>query len=196
VFRPLGLPRDGVLSVGALTPNKGFDFVIEALGCIPAGQQPRLTIISNYTEPYEQAYLERVAAEKKVTIQFQTNVSNGALVEAYNRATLVAYAPIREPLGLVPLEAMSCGTPVVGVREGGVVETVVHNEGGLLTDREPNAFAYAIQTLLNDPSRASQQGQRGRQYILTHWTWDKAMRELEDHLAATAIGYNAGREEK
>ncbi|MBC7251742.1 MAG: glycosyltransferase family 4 protein [Anaerolineae bacterium] len=190
VFRPMGLSRDGtVLSVGALTPNKGFDFVIEGLGCIPASQRPRLIIVSNYAEPRERAFLERLAAERGVTVEFKVNVDDEALVQMYNRAALVAYAPIREPLGLVPLEAMSCGTPVVGVREGGVAETVVHNEGGLLTEREPSAFARAMQTLLSEPGLASQQGQRGRQYVLAHWTWDKAVRELETHLAATATGY-------
>lgn len=195
LFRPLGLPRDGtVLSVGALTPNKGFDFIIAGLARIPARQRPRLTIVSNYAEPRERAYLERLAVERGVAVQFRVDVGNGELVEAYNRAALVVYAPIREPLGLVPLEAMSCGTPVVGVREGGIAETVVHNEGGLLTEREPSAFARAIQTLLSDPYLAGQQGQRGRQYVLAHWTWDRAVRELENHLAATVAGHTEGEE--
>jgi len=195
LFRPMGLSRDGtVLSVGALTPNKGFDFVIEGLGRIPARQRPRLIIVSNYAEPRERAYLEQMAAEQGVAVQFKVDVDDEALVQVYNRAALVAYAPIREPLGLVPLEAMSCGTPVVGVREGGVAETVVPGEGGWLTEREPSAFARAIQTLLSDPDLASQQGQRARQYVLAHWTWDGAVRELEHHLAAT-VARHTGRAE-
>jgi len=187
IFRPLGLLRDRtVLSVGALTPNKGFDSIIEGLAHIPNRMRPSLVIISNYAEPQERAYLEQLAAARGVEVSFRTGVSNGELVEAYNRAALTAYTPHREPLGLVPLESMACGTPVVGVREGGVQETVRHGETGFLVERRAEALAQAMQTLLDDPERARRYGEEGRRYVEREWNWERAVRKLEKHLESLA----------
>jgi len=186
-FRPLGLPRDGfVLSVGALTPNKGFDTIIAGLGRVPKEQRPSLMIISNYAEAQERAYLEELAAIQSVELTLRTDVGDEALVNAYNRAAIVAYAPVREPLGLVPLEAMACGTPVVGVREGGVAETVRHGETGLLVERRPEDVASALERLLDSPALSRELGQAGRRVVETEWDWTRAIRSLEEHLAAVA----------
>jgi len=182
-FRPLGLPHDGtVLSVGALTSNKGFDFIIEGLARISKEQRPSLVIISNYAEPRERAYLEGLAAEQDVAVTFRVGADDEELVEAYNRAALVVYAPVREPLGLVPLEAMACGTPVVGVREGGVAETVQHGETGLLVERRPEALAQALQRLLDNRPLARRLGEQGRQHVCEMWGWSRAVDLLEQHL--------------
>lgn len=182
-FHPLGLPRDGfVLSVGALTPNKGFDTIIAGLGRVPKEQRPSLMIISNYAEAQERAYLEELARAGEVDLSFQAGVGDEALVDAYNRAAMVAYAPVREPLGLVPLEAMACGTPVVGVKEGGVAETVQHGETGILTERDAEAFAQAFLKLLADEALAHRFGLQGREYVCKAWDWDKAVETLEQHL--------------
>ncbi len=52
---------------------------------------------------------------------------------------------------MVPLEAMSCGTPVVGVNEGGVLETIINRKTGILTNRDETAFANKIELLLKNP---------------------------------------------
>jgi glycosyltransferase involved in cell wall biosynthesis len=104
----------------------------------------------------------------------------------YNKARLCVYAPVKEPFGLVPLEAMACGTPVVGVREGGVSESVRHGETGLLTERDPRQFAEAIISLLNDPERRTQCGCQGRIFVEKQWQWEQSVRDLERHLTEVA----------
>ena len=79
---------------------------------------------------------------------------------------------------------MACGTSVVGVREGGVQETVVDGYTGLLTDRDPRQFAAAVQHLLMNPNVALEYGRNGRDYVQCHWTWDKAVATLESYLLA------------
>jgi glycosyltransferase involved in cell wall biosynthesis len=91
-----------------------------------------------------------------------------------------------EPFGLVPLEAMACGTPVVGVQEGGVQESILHKHTGLLVDRDPVQFAAAVQNLLSNPALASEYGRNGREHVLRHWTWDQSVAALEDFLLACA----------
>ena len=83
----------------------------------------------------------------------------------YNRARLCVYTPVAEPFGLVPLEAMACGTPVVGIREGGVPESIVHEQTGLLVERLHERFAAAVQSLLANPDLAETYGRNGREHV-------------------------------
>ncbi|MGQ9841836.1 MAG: glycosyltransferase family 4 protein [Anaerolineae bacterium] len=189
LFRPLPLAREQrVVSVGALTPMKGFDFVIRSLGQIEAAQRPALTIVSNYVDPAEYCYLRELAGSLAVQVEFLAGVSDDELVETYNRSLLTVYAPIMEPFGFVPLESMACGTPVVGVNEAGVRETIVHEATGLLVARDPGRFAAAIAALLDDPAQRASLGRQGRAYVQAQWSWDRSVRNIEDHLARAAHG--------
>lgn len=185
LFRPLPADKGGfVLSVGSLTPLKGYDFLIAAISQIPAGQRPPLVIVSNFENRPERAYVEMLAKQAGVELRLLNQVDDEHLVQLYNQTAVVAYAAVREPFGLVPLEAMACGTPVVAVREGGVQETVVHEETGLLVEREPAPFAAAIARLLADSHLAESYGRRGREQVLRLWTWDKAADRAEENLLA------------
>lgn len=185
-FHPLSVEkRNIVLSVGSLTPLKAFDFLIKAMSKLPVKNRPTLVIVSNFQNSPEKLYLQQLADEMNVTVDFLTNISDTALVELYNQAKVVAYTPIREPFGLVPLEAMACGTPIVAVREGGIPETVVDGHTGKLVTRDPSQFAEAIATLLDNPALAAEYGESGRAHVLKNWTWERAVEALESHLLAT-----------
>ena len=184
-FRPLGLVRDRVvLSVGAMHPTKGFDFLITALGLLPANERPALRIISDRGSSRYRALLEAHAARLGVTVHFQERVGETELVRAYNGAALVVYAPYLEPFGLVPLEAMACGTPVVAVAEGGVRETVRDGATGLLTARDPHAFARAIARVLGDDALARHLTTAARAEVARHWSWEATAERLEEALLA------------
>jgi glycosyltransferase involved in cell wall biosynthesis len=180
-----GLPRDAyVLSVGALSPLKGFDLIIEALGQLPASIRPRL-ILAGYSQfADERAYLEGLAAQHDVDLQILLRTSHDKLVELYNRALLTIYTPVEEPFGLVPLESMACGTPVVGVAEGGVKETIVDGVTGSLVPRNADALAQVIAGLLANPRRREEMGQNGRQHVQEKWNWSRSIDQLENHLMA------------
>lgn len=187
LFHPMQIEKGNfVLSVGSLTPLKGFDFIIEGLAKLPSAIRPPLIIVSNFQNPPEKTYLEEMAARLKVSLQLLANISDKKLVELYNRAKLVAYTPLREPFGLVALEAMACSTPVVAVREGGISETIVDGRTGTLVSRDANEFADAIAALLDNPAEASEYGRNGRAHILKRWTWEQAAQTLEAHLVTMA----------
>lgn len=171
-----------VLSVGSLTPLKGFDFLIEALATIPSTLRPELVIASNFQNPPEREYLEQLAGQSGVVLKLMGNVSDERLLELYNQAGVVGYAPIREPFGFVSLEAMACATPIVGVAEGGLLETVIPGKTGCLVERDPERFGQAINELLSSPKQAEALGKAGRAYVVENWTWEKAVRELENYL--------------
>jgi len=176
--------RHMVLSVGSLTPLKGFDFLIRVMKEIPIQERPLLVIASNFQNPPELAYLTGLADSLEVKVDFLGNVTDDNLVELYNQAMITLYAPVREPLGLVPLESMACCTPVVAVREGGIQETIIHGETGYLVDRNEAMFASEVQRLLSDPTLAARLGQNGREYVMKHWNWDQAVDDLERQLSA------------
>ncbi|PEG32886.1 hypothetical protein CQY20_33860 [Mycolicibacterium agri] len=77
-----------------------------------------------------------------------------------------------EPLGIVNLEAMACGTAVVASNVGGIPEVVADGETGLLVQPdEPQALADALNTLARDPQRAEAMGYAGRQRAISEFDW-------------------------
>jgi glycosyltransferase involved in cell wall biosynthesis len=188
-FRPLGLDRDRfVLSVGALHPAKGFDFVIEALGRIPASRRPSLVIVADRGYGGYRSRLEALARRAGVALSVESRLSDEELVRRYNQAVAVVYAPYLEPFGLVPLEAMSCGTPVVAVAEGGTRESITDESTGLLTARDSRAFAGAVERVLADAALARRLGEQGRAETSGRWTWAESARQLERALEDCAGG--------
>ncbi|MDB4888784.1 MAG: glycosyl transferase group 1 [Gemmatimonadetes bacterium] len=181
-FRPLGLPRGEpfVLSVGQLHPAKAQDLIIEAVATTTG--RPRIVFIHNSSAKGYRAYLQELADRRGVTVSFEQLVDDDALVNAYNRAAVVAFPSHLEPLGFVPLEAMACGTPVVGIAEGGIRETVQDGITGLLTDRHPVDFGQAIDVLLSDDALRARMGVAGREYVAEHWSWAESSKMLDANL--------------
>jgi glycosyltransferase involved in cell wall biosynthesis len=175
-----------VISVGSLTPLKGFDFLIQMISEFPLERRPVFKIASNFQNPPEREYLQSLADDMKVRLELVGNISDEQLVELYNQAIVTVYAPIREPFGLVPLESMACGTPVVAVSEGGIQETVIHGVTGYQVERNAKSFAAAVDVLLTNPTKAAEFGSNGRMQVLQRWTWEKAIESLESHLQDVA----------
>jgi glycosyltransferase involved in cell wall biosynthesis len=144
--------------------------------------RPELVIVGNSSDELWVEYLKTLADEKKVELDILTMISDEELINLYNKAKLVVYAPYLEPFGYVPLEAMACGTPVVGVKEGGLRESILHNKTGLLTQRNEKDFANAIIKLLNDEELWNKLSQTGIKYIESARTIEKAGERLLEHM--------------
>jgi alpha-1,3/alpha-1,6-mannosyltransferase len=87
-----------------------------------------------------------------------------------SRCRCVVYTPDNEHFGLVPVEAMAAGRPVVAVDSGGPLETVQHERTGLLCRPSPQAFAEALGQLVTDPVAAERMGQAGRRHVAKHFS--------------------------
>lgn len=181
---PGDVPREGyVLSVGALHPLKGHELVIEALATMPR-PRVRLVVIADRGESAEK--LHELAHARGVELHLRLRASLTDVVAAYRRAGVVACAQIRESFGLVPLEAMACATPVVAVDEGGLRESVIDRQTGLLTPRDAHAFGKAIARVLADHNLASRLGSSGRQIVLDEWNWAQTAAHYDRLLAESA----------
>ncbi len=133
-----------VFSVGALWPFKGHETSIRILSLIPEGIRPQLIIAADREFPGHGDTLKAVAERLSVKISIRRGISNIELRELYRTAAAVLCCQRREPYGLVPLEAMACGTPVVAVSEGGFLDNIVHGETGYLFDGTPEQGALAL----------------------------------------------------
>ena len=172
-----------VLGVGTLSRFKAHDFSIRSLATIPSAIRPELWIAHHAEEPGEKVRLQRLAEECCVTLRLIENVNTAELCRLYNSVRATVYPSYFEGLGLVPLESMACGTPVVGVAEGGIRETVMDGVTGTLTNRDEEEFGQAVALLIEKPGEMSAQA---REHVLAHWGWDVLVDELDRLLEKAA----------
>lgn len=183
-----------VLSVGAFHPLKGHDLVVDAIGRVPHERRPRLTIVGDRGQIA--AELDARAARLGVELDLRHSIPFPEIVTLMRTATVVACAQIREPFGLVPLEAMASGRPVVAVADGGLRESVRDGETGLLVARDPQAMATAIDRLLADPPLRARFGAAGRADVEANWRWERCAHDLDEHLRARVAAPDARAEQR
>jgi glycosyltransferase involved in cell wall biosynthesis len=185
-FTPAGpaAPRSErlrLLTVSRLVPRKGVGNAIEALGrLVRDGVDAELVIVGGAgdadhleAEP-EIDRLQRIVAAEGLQdrVLFAGAIEHDALPSWYRSADVVICAPWYEPFGIVPLEAMACGRPVVATRVGGLIDTVVDDGTGVhVPPRDPDALAEALAELLADPDRRRRYGEAGRRRAATRYSW-------------------------
>ncbi len=179
-YLPKNTKRENmVLSIGAIDAKKGYDFIIESLSLVNNATKPLFVIVADrISGNTDKQYLINLAKEKNVALKICSNISESDLVNLYNSSKAVVYAPIMEPFGLVAIEAMACGTPVVGVKEAGLRESIVDQYNGLLTDRDPQKFSTAIEKLLSDDALWQSLHDNCRQSVFDRFTWEKSTKQL------------------
>ncbi|WP_258804647.1 glycosyltransferase [Pseudarthrobacter sp. NS4] len=182
--------RHRILSVGRLVPRKGVDLVIRALPYLrEAGfDDVELLIVGGGGDSYvlhadpEVRRLLDLAAELGVLdhVSLHGQVSRGEMPGIFRSADAVVCAPWYEPFGIVPLEAMACGVPVVAAAVGGLRDTVVDHGTGLhVPPRDPEAIASALAMLLENPSLQAELGKAGQKRARTRYSWDRVAAETE-----------------
>jgi glycosyltransferase involved in cell wall biosynthesis len=183
--RFVGVEGDGpiLLQLGRMVPRKGVDNVIRGLARLRRdhGIPARLLVVGGESErpdPVVTPELGRllgVAAEEGVAehVTFVGSRGRDVLKYYYNAADAFITTPWYEPFGITPLEAMACGTPVVGAAVGGIKATVRDGQTGFLVPpRDPDALAARLADLLRDPSRLRLFGRRALHEARARYTWE------------------------
>lgn len=107
------------------------------------------------------------------------------LERIFNGATLFAMPSLYEPYGLVYLEAMKCGTPVICSSSGGMSSIVKAQDcGWVLEQRTPDALAAILHTALSSPEAAVSKGLRGQDFVEAHCSWTKCASVIRTKLAS------------
>jgi glycosyltransferase involved in cell wall biosynthesis len=183
LFKPMKVPKDNfVLSVGQCLPEKGFEFILNSLAKIDVNVRPEFVIVSDRGNVHWENYLKDLAIKSDVKLKILNLIEDEELVLLYNKAKLVVYAPYLEPFGLVPLEAMSCGTPVVAVKDGGFTESIINYETGIFTERDETVFAKEISELIQDNDESKKMAGNSIKTANNFWTLKKAGERLFTHL--------------
>ncbi len=105
----------------------------------------------------------------------KSSITDKELIEIYNKSKVLVALNRNEPFGLIPLEAMACGTPVIAVGEGGYNESIINDKTGFLISRSPSKLYEKINQIINNEKMRNEMGKNARENILKNWTWDKAV---------------------
>ena len=174
--RPPGVAR--IVVACRMVERKGVDDAIRALAAVPGAE---LHIaggpdVSQLDGDPEAQRLRSVAAETGVgdRVVFRGRVGREEMPALMRSADVVVCAPWYEPFGIVPLEAMACGAPVVATAVGGQIDSVVHGETGLhVPPRDPAALAAALSDLLGDEARRRRLGEGGVRRVRSRFGWER-----------------------
>ncbi|MGP9661682.1 glycogen synthase [Arthrobacter sp. AOP36-C1-22] len=196
----LGIDPDKrtVAFVGRITRQKGVPYLLRAAALLPPDVQLVLCAGAADTPELAAEVAELIAllrATREAVVVIERMLPRDELIQVLSQATVFACPSIYEPLGIVNLEAMACGTAVVASAVGGIPEVVADGETGLLVPLEQlddasgtpvdvegfvADFGAALNRALEDPVGTQAMGVAGRQRAADHFSWDAiAVRTLE-----------------
>ncbi|MFP4516600.1 MAG: glycogen synthase [Desulfovibrionales bacterium] len=179
-----------VLFVGRITRQKGIVHFLRAARYLENGTQILLCASSPDTEEIgreTQRLVEEVRASGIRISWIRDMVPRKDIVPLYSHAAVFVCPSIYEPFGIINLEAMACGTPVVGSKVGGIAEAVLHRRTGLLVPyepaghgdpgpRDPKKFASdlgaGINLLLQNTELREEMGRNARARVVESFGWD------------------------
>jgi D-inositol-3-phosphate glycosyltransferase len=195
----LGLPADEyiILQLGRIVPRKGIDNVIRALAMLrqQSAINARLLVVGGEADtPCETATpeigrLRALAAELNVAdrVIFTGRRARTALRDYYSAADVFVTTPWYEPFGITPLEAMACGTPVIGANVGGIKYTVLDRVTGfLIGPRDPQTLATRFAQLAVNPALGRAMGRAGMHRARSQFTWASVTNQLAEVYAEVA----------
>ena len=189
VANGIDLTRPYAVFVGRITRQKGVVHLLDAAAHLPAGTQLVLCAGAPDTPEIAVDFRERVAALDRAPVDvvwIERMLPRGQIVQILSHARVFVCPSIYEPFGIVNLEAMACGTPVVASAVGGIPEIVTPGEHGWLVDLEPGIdgsgspadserfahdLAARITEVLMDEEEAAAMGTAGRERVEAHFGW-------------------------
>ncbi|WP_188538134.1 glycogen synthase [Kocuria dechangensis] len=181
--------KPSVAFVGRVTRQKGVPYLLRAAALLPEDVQ--LVLCAGAADTPElgaevNALIHDLKATRSGVVLIEGMLPRREIVQILSNATAFACPSIYEPLGIVNLEAMACGTAVVASATGGIPEVVVDGETGRLvaleqvqdgtgTPLDPERFvadfAAALTEVVSDPARARAMGEAGRRRVEEHFSW-------------------------
>jgi alpha-maltose-1-phosphate synthase len=168
--------RPSVVFVGRVTRQKGLQVLLRAAELLDP--QAQLVLCAGQADTPElqetvSALVDHLRATRSGVVWLPGMLEKAEVIQILSHATVFACPSLYEPLGIVNLEAMACGTAVVASAVGGIPEVVADGTTGLLVPPDDErALAEAINSLIADPAKAAELGARGRARAVAEFSWD------------------------
>lgn len=194
-----------VLFVGRITRQKGIIHLVNAIKHLAPGFQVVLCAGAPDTPEIARemkAAIEKAQADREGVVWIDGMLDNTSKIELYSHASVFVCPSIYEPFGIINLEAMACGCPVVASAVGGIPEVVVDGETGYLVPVEqmsespfeatnPEKFsqdlAARINDLMADPAKQKAFGEAGRQRAVDVFSWEAIARQTKALYESLAV---------
>ena len=195
-----------ILFVGRVTRQKGIIHLVNALRHLDSGFQVVLCAGAPDTPEIAAEMQQAIAAaqaDRPGVIWVEEMVPKDEIIPLYSQAELFVCPSIYEPFGIINLEAMACGTPVVASRVGGIPESVVHGETGLLVpveqmdaapfepvdaDQFARDLAAAINELMRDPARRQEMSVAARRRVEDVFSWEAVAHRTAELYREVCVG--------
>jgi glycogen(starch) synthase len=178
---PISFDRRRLLCLGRLVTEKGFDVALSAFTTVRERfPDARLVIVGD--GPERKNLVTRTATLRLGdAVEFVGGVTPEEVAYWISGAAVVLIPSRLEGFGLVALEAALLGRPVVATRVGGIPEIVVHEETGLLVEKDDaDGFARAVRFLMEHPQTASQMGRNAQTRARALFNWDVYVKSYDD----------------
>lgn len=182
--RPAG--RHRVLSIGRLVPRKGVDTLVRAVRDLP---DVEVIIAGGSPDDEEAVRLRHLAGAYGLSdrVRVVGSVARAQVPALMRSADVVVSVPWYEPFGMVPLEAMACGVPVIATAVGGHLDTVA-GCGVLVPPRRPEALTRALRDLLDHPARRASIAAASARRAHGEYGWQRIAERTEAHYTRVVAG--------
>jgi len=175
-FKPGKTKKDNtVLCVGGINPVKDQLFLVNSLKSIL--DQYKLVLIGEGKKEYINKIIQ--TSGDNSNIEIVRNVSDSRLRSLYQKAMVTCISAHKEPFGLSSIESQACGTPVVSVREGGPIESIVNGKSGYLVDRNIENFREKVLSAIKNNNKM---GEYARNNVIKNWSWEVTLKKLDKYL--------------
>lgn len=174
-------PRDHFFLVaGRIVFGKNIELAIDAMSAAKRGGLRARLVIAGIVDEKSKPYLADLRSRaEKLPVEFDIDPTQERLVELYQRCTALVFPSWNEEFGIVPLEAMACGAPVLAVDAGGPRETVIDGRTGWLLPRSPDAFAARMIEIDAAP-HAVEPMRRAAAARASEFSWDPFAERLDE----------------
>jgi phosphatidylinositol alpha-1,6-mannosyltransferase len=168
-----------ILAVGRLVARKGFLTLLRAMPEILAKNPAAKLVIVGRGHMKSKLMKQAKSFGVADALSIESGMPFDDLAQLFRSADVVAYPSYYEGQGLIPLEAMSSGTPVVTVDHGPLPEMVDESVGGLFQLGDATDLAKQVNDLLANPDKVKQMAELGRQRVLSSYTYEHNAKDFE-----------------